>query len=152
MSYKIRELQQIDIPKIAHTYIEAYTNSVWGEAWDYEAALCRIHELSSSPCCRALICESNNNEIVGCIFCEILSWHTGKQIEIKEVFVSSKYRGIGVGSKLVKSVEELGKIEGVSELLLWTNCCKELKSFYESMGYYTCKEVVQFIKKTEECK
>lgn len=150
MSYKIRKLRQGDIPKVAHTYMEAYSNSVWGEAWNHEDALCRIHELSSSPCCRALICESDNNEIVGCIFCEILSWHTGKQLEIKEVFVSSNYRGRGIGSELVKSVEDMGKKEGVSELFLWTNSCRELKDFYKSMGYYTCNEVVQFIKKMEE--
>lgn len=147
MSYKIRELRQADIPIVAHIYVEAYAHSLWGEEWNYDDALYRMKELLASPCYRALICESDDNEIVGCIFCEILRWHTGKQLEIKEVFVSSNHRRRGIGSKLVKSIENLGKKEGVGEFFLWTSGCSDLKEFYTRIGYYTCNETVQFVKK-----
>lgn len=147
MDFSIREFCERDIPELARIYVEAYTNSVWCETWKYEDALQRIRELTASPCIRTMICERNDQSIIGCIICELLTWHTGKQIEIKEVFVSSEFRGQGVGTNLIKRIESIGKDEGVTELYLWTNNCRELKDFYLGLGFSTCKDVIQLIKR-----
>lgn len=149
MNYQIRQLCQDDVPAIARLYIEAYSDSIWQEKWHYEDAYQRINELRSSPVNVGLICHINGI-IVGCIISEILSWHTGKQLEIKEVFVSPKYRNRGIGRSLVMKMEEIGKERNVREFFLWTNNGRQLTHFYKRIGYNTSNNVIQLIKQNKE--
>ena len=126
--------------------MEAFTDSVWDEDWTYENALCRINELLSSSCVRVLVCEENSKDIVGCAIFETLSWHSGKQIEVREIFVKPCSRKKGIGTELIKRIETIGKQENATCYFLWTNNNTELTDFYMKLGYTTNKNVVQLYK------
>lgn len=146
MELEVRELILDDIPKAANVYVKAYAEGDWNEKWVYEDASQRIYEIFSSPHCKGGVCVLKE-EVIGCILFEILTWHTGKQLEIKEIFVTPSFQRKGIGKKLLKYAEIVGKGIGVSELFLWTNKSETLINFYSKLGYQDDCNTTQFIKK-----
>ncbi len=56
--------------------------------------------------------------------------------DIEDIFVSSKYRGKGIGSQLIKKAEALAKQQGYSKIGLGVGVeNKEAISLYQRMGY-----------------
>lgn len=108
MDLKLRELIMNDIQIVANVYVKAYAEEDWNEKWNCEDAAQRIDEIVSSPQCKGGVCELEG-KIVGCILFEILTWHTGKQLEIKEIFVAPDFQRRGIGRKLLEYAETLGK-------------------------------------------
>ena len=149
MQYHLRPIFPDDVPAVARLYMEAYSDSAWQETWSYEDAHQRISELMSSCVNIGLVC-LDYNVVIGCLIAEVLSWHTGKQMEIKEVFVSPKYRNLGIGSGLVVEAERIGKERNVSEFFLWTNNNRKLTQFYNHCGYQSSSNVIQLIKQIKE--
>jgi hypothetical protein len=135
----IRGFQSTDISEVARLFVQAYSNSTWNETWSYASAYQRISELTSASYSVALVCYIDQR-IMGCIISDILSWHTGKQMEIKELFVSPHYRSLGI------KMEEIGKARDVGEVFLLTNNSRKLGQFYEYMGYCTTNDIVRFVK------
>lgn len=146
MELVVRELAMGDIPKVANVYIKAYAEEDWNEQWACKDAAQRIYEIISSPHCKGGICVLNE-EVIGCILFEILTWHTGKQLEIKEIFVIPSFQRQGIGKKLLEYAEIIGKEVGVRELFLWTNKSEKLINFYSKLGYRDGCNTTQFIKK-----
>ena len=146
MDLELRELIMDDIPKVADVYVKAYAEGDWNEKWACKDAAQRVYEIISSPHCKGGICVLNQ-EIIGCILFEILTWHTGKQLEIKEIFVTPAFQRKGIGKKLLEYAEIIGKGVGVSELFLWTNKSEALTNFYSKLGYQDDCSTTQFIKK-----
>lgn len=146
MDLELRELTMDDIPKVANVYVNAYAEGEWNEEWVCEDAAQRVYEIISSPHCKGGICVLNE-EVIGCILFEILTWHTGKQLEIKEIFVIPSFQRKGIGKKLLEYAEIIGKGVGVSELFLWTNKSETLINFYSKLGYQDDCNTTQFIKK-----
>lgn len=149
MHYHIRPICPGDVPAIARLYMESYSDSTWQETWSYEGAHQRIFELTSSRVNIGLIC-LDHDVVIGCIIAEVLSWHTGKQMEIKEVFVSPNYRDLGIGSSLIVEAERIGKERNVCEIFLWTNNDRKLTQFYKHCGYQSSNNVIQLIKQIKE--
>ncbi|MBQ8618574.1 MAG: GNAT family N-acetyltransferase [Clostridia bacterium] len=149
MQYHIRPIYPGDVPAIARLYMESYADSTWQEIWSYENAHQRIFDLTSSLINIGLICLVDDI-VIGCIIAEVLSWHTGKQMEIKEVFVSPNYRDQGIGSSLIIEAERIGKERNVGEFFLWTNNDRKLTQFYRHCGYRSSNNVIQLVKQIKE--
>lgn len=145
MEFEIRGFRSTDISEVARLFVQAYSNSTWNETWSFASAHQRISELTSASYSVALVCYIDKR-IIGCIISDILSWHTGKQMEIKELFVSPHYRSLGIGQNLLKKMEEIGKARDVGEVFLLTNNSRQLGQFYEYMGYCTTNDIVRFTK------
>ena len=149
MNLKLRELIMNDVPIIASVYVKAYAEGDWNEKWDCEDAVQRINEIASSPQCKGGVCELEGR-IVGCILFEILTWHTGKQLEIKEIFVAPAFQRRGIGKRLLEYAETCGSKVGTSEMFLWTNKSKKLIDFYSKVGYCEDTKTIQLIKNKME--
>jgi len=54
-------------------------------------------------------------------------------IQIRQVVVTAASQGMGIGSKLMRECEEIGRAEGAKELFLWSR--KPAYLFYENLGY-----------------
>lgn len=145
MDLLFRELKMEDIPMVASVYVKAFEKGDWNEHWTEKGAEKRITEIVSSPTCKGIICVSMN-EIIGCILYEKLTWHTGKQLEVKEIFVMPSAQGKGVGKKLLEHIELLEFDSGVNEFFLWTNKSEPLLEFYSKLGYRENCKTTQLLK------
>jgi ribosomal protein S18 acetylase RimI-like enzyme len=134
-----------DLNSVVELYISAYADEAWGEKWEFNNAHGRIFEIVSSPESVSLVYEENG-EILGCILCQLMSWHTGKQLEIKELFVKPSCQNQGVGEKLVRHLESMVASLGVSEIFLWTMDDSKLINFYKKCGCNIVEGMVQMNK------
>lgn len=145
MEWKITECNISDLLILSKVYSEAYNKSTWNEKWDNDLAYCRLSELLASPNVFSFVCRVNET-IAGAVFFELLTWHTGKQMEIKELFVLPDVRGKGIGKALLKSAEKYSSSRGALEGFLWTSTCDVLHKFYNGNGYSRNNDVVQLSK------
>ena len=75
----------------------------------------------------------------------------GSEGYISELFVLENFRGIGIGSKLMKTVEDMAKSKNVERLNLLNsqNCDSYHQGFYKNYWFLERKEFVNFIKSFE---
>jgi N-acetylglutamate synthase-like GNAT family acetyltransferase len=146
MKQQIRTLEQSDLDAVVKLFMSSYADDTWAEKWQPVDAYRRITEISFLPEAIALV-YIEDKEILGCIICTLMSWHTGKQLEVKEIFVSPSHQKRGIGNMLIKQVEALVSNLNVTELFLWTKSDPKLISFYEKCGYAVAKDTVQMFKK-----
>lgn len=146
MNYQLRALDSKDMDAVTKLFMSAYDDEVWSEKWQPEEAYNRINEIISSPEAFALV-YVEDNEILGCILCTLMSWHTGKQLELREFFVSPSHQNRGIGGMLMKQLEASVSELGVSELFLWTKNDPKLVNFYKKIGYGVVEDTIQMAKK-----
>ncbi len=82
---------------------------------------------------------NEDNLLVGIAFVmkqNPVTWPDGKKAELLVMAVDPKFRGHGLGSKLLKIREEEAKKFGAKKLILCTHINRvELKDFYEKHGF-----------------
>jgi len=139
---------------LARIYISAYAIEPWSEKWQYEQAKERIYEILSSPKPICYVCEENE-VIIGSSLCLLMSWHTGLQLEGKELFVDPPHQRRGVAKALICQVESTAKQLGVTELFFWTKrdmysvCPNRLVDYYRKLGFSLAEERIVMLKKYE---
>ena len=146
MNYYIRTMKPEDMEAVVELYILAYADDVWSEKWQQKAVYNRISEITLSPEAVSLV-YIEDNEIRGCILCTLMSWHTGKQLEIRELFINPLHQNRGIGLKLMTQIEAMIPELDVSELFLWTKGDIKLVNFYKKCGYGIVDDTVQMIKR-----
>jgi N-acetylglutamate synthase-like GNAT family acetyltransferase len=145
MSYSIRKYLKSDLEAVSKLYILAYSDDVWNEQWQLIDASNRITEITDSHGALAFVCEEDN-KILGCVLGTVMSWHIGKQLEVKEFFVSPRHQDKGVGYCLMKQIDLLAPQLGVSEVFLWTKRAPKLLGLYQKCGYHFAEDTVELIK------
>jgi len=98
---KIKNKQDLEI--LAEQYSNYYKNSVLNENWTKETALnlfLYFYEKNED----LIFCAYIDNSPVGIIMSTIKPWWDGNRLEDAEIFVSDKYRGLGIAKKLFKEL------------------------------------------------
>lgn len=73
-------------------------------------------------------------EVVG--FASGLTNH--KWFNLTDLWIHEKYRGQGLGSKILKMLEENVKQEGMEHIYTWTTAYNSNEIFYEKQGFRQC--------------
>ena len=141
----IRRINQNDIPEVSHIFTRAYSGEDWQEQWSYETAKERIQELLSLPHGIGFVYVFNG-VITGCMICEVVTWCTGKQLEIKELFVDPTYQKNGIGKSFMDYINGFVSEHGITNVFLWTNNSRSLINFYTRTGYRVDTTVIRFEK------
>ena len=151
MSYQIRKAELEDVNLLASIYISAFAGEPWYETWSYDKAKNRIYEVISSGNSLCFVCE-DSKDIVGCSLCMLMSWHTGMQLEGKEVFVNPKHQNKGIAEILIRHTESVAKTMDVTEFFFWTkrdgrsSNPDRLCNYYKRLGFTIAKERIIMVK------
>lgn len=87
----ILRINESDIEACAKIFVEAFNAEPWNDNWTIESAYRRLHDIYKSPNFLG-VKYTENNEIFGALFGNCEEWFEGRQFNIKEVFVSKKFR------------------------------------------------------------
>ncbi len=71
------------------------------------------------------------SEVVGLIHYTL----KGGVMEISSLIISNKHRGEGIGTKLIKKLEEIAKKEHIHKMYLITGDGWKAEDFYKKMGF-----------------
>ena len=82
-----------------------------------------------------------NENLVGLVICEIT---LNKQAYIWYLIVDEKYRGRGIGQKLILELEEKLKSKKIKKIFL--NSSEDSKKFYEKLDFMLGDDVTEMIK------
>ncbi len=139
ISLKIASFNDINIAALVNMINAVYRNAE-DEIWQKEHLRVSTERLTEIIEKQELLIAVSNNEIAGCIHLEPVN---NKLYKFKMLVANPKYKGTGIGSKLVKFAEETALYNGAStmqlELLVPTKFIHQDKVFlhnwYSKIGY-----------------
>ncbi|MGL4670021.1 MAG: GNAT family N-acetyltransferase [Methanobacteriaceae archaeon] len=89
-----------------------------------------------------------NSIAVGCGSFKIFD---GVTVEMKRFFIEEKYRGLGLGSSIMKKLERLAKEKGYKKSILSTDLDMiDSINFYKKLNYKIIENYYPFINKSED--
>jgi ribosomal protein S18 acetylase RimI-like enzyme len=93
------------------------------------------------PTAKFAIAERSNGDRIGVAGAELQALHGAfapkKTLHISVVYVSPQFRGCGIGGKLVTTLLDWGRNEGIEECDLHVLNKNPAKSLYEKLGFST---------------
>lgn len=99
----IRRAKRSDLEQIAEIYRKAYSEPPYYERWNKKMALERIRdELEEGKIYVAEV----DNKVAGFIAFSTYDWFDGKWGYIDDFAMLKEYRGMGIGTALMKKVED----------------------------------------------
>lgn len=146
MPILIREMNNNDLDEVSTVFCETFSSPPWSEPWTVDLSFKRIIQMFMFPGQKSYIA-IQNGIIVAFVIGTIMNWHDSGYYEIKELCVKNEYKRNGLGTKLIKYVEEELKLIGVSNIMLFTTKNSEANQFYRKNGYSIFEEM-EILQKT----
>jgi predicted N-acetyltransferase YhbS len=134
MDIVIREIEEKDYPAVTELLIEELWDSKFNE--DYVVPF--FEKVKADENYKTFVASSDNN-IVGVISTAAMFWaisEAANTLFIQGIAVKNEYRNKGIGTKLLKHVEDYAKIKGILGIGLCSGFKRtEAHAFYEKNGY-----------------
>lgn len=123
-----------EVSQAIDLFIQVYAEPPYEEHWSKERALQRLMNFfkNSKEFC---FFASDNNKLIGFIFCITDIWDDGIHVFIEDNVVNLDYRGKGIGTKLVQKLEETVKEKRIKGIDLMTSNKSEAYNFWKKKGY-----------------
>jgi len=135
-----------DIEIVTKIFMDAYYLPPWEEKWEYGRAFQRVKDVFNAPNGLCIVCEESG-QIIGALLCLIVSWTSGVQLEVRDIFVQPELHNRSVGSFLLQMVTNYVDEEKI-EIVLSTKNEGKLTHFYSKNGFGKDEDIVFF---TKEC-
>ena len=141
---KIREMTQNDIASVVPLYISHY-NSREGSHWNEETATKRIRQVMNIEDSYALIMV-NEEEIIGFVVGYFKQYDDIVGYTLDEIVIAYKYHKKGLGSELLRALEERVKELGASCVELQSVSDEMHERYYGKNGYHDASNFVMKVK------
>ena len=144
----IHSLKDAHLKSCTELYIKVFNAEPWKDEWTTESAYNRLTDILTSPNFIGVYYEEDK-EIKAAIFGNCEHWFEGMHYNLKEMFVSAELQGSGIGSKLLKHLEERLRKLGVVEIFLFTSKGNKTSYFYEKNGFSELEDMTMMAKEIE---
>ncbi len=140
----IREMMMKDIPAVLPLYI-SYYNGQEESCWNENTAGKRIHQVLSMEDSYGLIIE-NDNSVLGFVMGYFKQYDDIIGYALDEIFITSEYQNKGIGSMLLRELEQRVKEKGASCVELQAVNDDMHERYYGKAGYKNAKNFVMKVK------
>lgn len=123
-----------DINKLVDLFIKVFSEPPYNETWTKELAFERLSETYEN-CEDFCLYIEDQGKVIGLIVCDTQTWHDGVHIFIEDVIVDPNYRNKGIGSKLLKKLEEIAKKKNIVSIDLLSNTKSKAIGFWKKNNY-----------------
>lgn len=134
MNTGIFNIESKELRECAKLYVNVFNAEPWNDKWTTETAYKRLHDIYASPGFVG-IKYIEEGIIKGAVFGNCEQWYEGMHFNIKEMFVTNELQGKGIGSKILKALEERVKEFGVNSFILFTEKDCNTDRFYRKNGF-----------------
>jgi aminoglycoside 6'-N-acetyltransferase I len=130
----IQNLKETHLKGCSELYVKVFNVEPWNDRWTLESAYNRLYDIMISPNFIGIAYEKEG-EIKAAIFGNCEHWYEGMHYNLKEMFVTPELQGSGVGTRMLKALEErLAKL-GVINIVLFTSRETETSYFYHKNSF-----------------
>ncbi len=140
----IREMMMKDIAAVLPLYI-SYYNEREESCWNENTAGKRIHQVLSMEDSYGLIIENGNN-VLGFAMGYFKQYDDIIGYTLDEIFITGKYQNKGIGSMLLRELEQRVKEKGASCVELQAVNDDMHERYYGKAGYQNAKNFVMKVK------
>jgi len=133
MSLIIRELKEDDLMVCSELYSQVFSGPPWSEGWNKEKAYERLRHFQKSEGFIGLIAE--NEEIRAFVLGNAEPFLDGYWFYLREMCVSAKCQGQGIGTDLLNKLNEELINHKVKNIYLATDRNIPAAKFYEKNGF-----------------
>lgn len=127
-------LKEDHLTECAKLYVEVFNAEPWNDNWMKETAFKRLSDIFNSANFEGIFYEEDG-EIKGAIFGNLEQYFDGMHYYLKEMFVSNELQGKGIGTKMLKILEDRLKDNGVNTIILFTSKGNKTSKFYLKNGF-----------------
>lgn len=132
MDIRYRQMQKEDIEKVIPLFMEYWNGT--GDSWTPELVYRRVWQVLGTPEAYCMIAESGK-ETVGFAMGRFETFDDLTAYDLAEIVVASKYQKSGIGTKMMKVLEEKVKEQGAAMIQLISVNDEMHEHFYGKLGY-----------------
>ena len=132
----------------AGLFAEAFAAEPWNEVWPAASARRRLADLVFSPGFLGAAAR-RGDKLVGFALGRVEAYRDEEHYCLQEMCVSPEYRGQGIGTMLVRHLEERLKERGCRQVYLLTLRDSGPESFYLRCGFSPARRVGVMVKRLE---
>jgi len=118
----------------AEILVSAYNGEPWNDNWTAEKALEKLTCFCNSP--KFLGWKAyQDDQLTGCCVGNIEPYYTGDYFFLKEMFVSPRAQGQGIGVRLLEVIKRDLETFGIHQIILFTTHAGFPFNFYLNAGF-----------------
>ncbi len=140
----IKSITKQDLDACALLFTEVFSDAPWSEAWTYKSAIQRLSHFYESKGFSGVLVEDEG--VVGFALGNVEPFHFGEMFYLREMCVDSTKQNVGYGHRILESLEQSLKNQGVYSIYLTTERQIPAAQFYQKHGY-DFKETMGFYAK-----
>lgn len=137
----IKEFKEKYLKECSKIYPSIFNRNPWNENWTEETAYKRLSEIYNTPNFKGIVC-MKNEKIIGGILGNLENWDEGLKYSLKEFFIDISIQGTGLGSRMIKFIEENLKNTNVKSIELYTLKGISTEEFYNKNGYKIDRNII----------
>jgi len=122
------------VERYGEIYAEAFSGEPWNDNWKVEDAVIHVAELLESRQAYGLEYVVDD-VVVGFILGTSMLFHYGRTFEINDLAVARSCHGNGIATRLLETLIDHVKSQGVKAIHLITASDGILPTFYEKFGF-----------------
>jgi len=130
-----------DFLRCADTFVNVFNQEPWNDKWSAEAANEYLLDYMNTPGFTGVVAE-DEEEVCGFIFGVRKRWWSGDEFFINEMCVSVKKQQAGVGSQLLKFLEQELEAKGIQNITLLTERDIPAETFYKKNGFTEIERLI----------
>lgn len=142
MDILYREFINSDIDELVKVYMNAFNNEPWNDEWTKKTAKERLLDLINDKNSRILVGVNYYGTILGAIIGRKEVFYDGFHFQIIELFVDFNYKGLGIGTELLRNMEYYLKKEQIKRIYLLTLRTNDTIKFYEKNKFKEANNIV----------
>lgn len=122
-------------------YASVFSSPPWNEQWSENAAKQRLYETFATPGFVGFG-YMIDGQLQGFITGNTEQWLNSRLFYLKEMCISSRYQGKGIGKKLLQHLKESNQQQGINKIYLMTKRDTPALQFYLSQGFALSEKMV----------
>ena len=135
----------VHLKQCAELFVKVFNASPWNDKWTTEKAAVLLTRFSNMPDFKGFVGEIDG-KIAGACFGYKKMWWWGEEYYIEEMYIAQEHQRSGLGSKLMKYIEDVLKEENITAITLSTGRSTPAKDFYLKNSFYVVEDII-FMKK-----
>jgi aminoglycoside 6'-N-acetyltransferase I len=130
-----------DISGCADLFVSVFNAEPWNEHWDKDSACSRLHDFFQSPRFIGYLVKVGG-AVKGFVLGNIELFNQEQHLNLKEICVASSTQRQGLGTMLMKILEERCKQGNINQIYLLTMRAGIAEQFYIKRGFVTSQRMI----------